>query len=176
MKIIHIFAQQLFAFHYKGEEGNSLKKVLTQWNDPEYIYQFLKENAADIKPGKNIAQLVNEIMEEGQFILETILEIINSDKQNLDHFFKPLDNNEYRIRELSRRKGRQKVLRLYAIRIESNVYVITGGAIKLPLQHLMQDREHTREELIRLNIAKDYLKNNGIFDEDSFFEFLNETQ
>ena len=149
---------------------------MTQWNDPEYIYQFLKENATDIKPGKNIAQLVNEIMEEGQFIIETILKIINSEKQNLDQFFKPLDNNEYRIRELSRRKGRRNVLRLYAIRIESNVYVITGGAIKLPLQHLMQDREHTKKELIRLHVAKDYLKDNGIFDEDSFFEFLNETQ
>lgn len=86
-----------------------------------------------------------------------------------------MDNNEYRIQELSRRKGRQSVLRLYSIRIERNIYVITGGAIKLHLQHLMEDRTHTQKELSRLNAAKDFLKNNGIFDEDSFFEFLNET-
>ena len=176
MKIVRIFAQQLFAFHYSNEEDNSLKKVLLQWSDPEYIYQFLKENEADIKPGKTISKLVNEIMEEEQFMIENILNIIKIGKQDLDQFFKPLDNNEYRIQELSRRKGRRRVLRLYAIRIESNVYVITGGAIKLPLQHLMQDREHTRKELVRLNAAKDFLKSNGIFDEDSFFEFLNEKQ
>lgn len=175
MKIVPIFANQLFASHHIGEEFNSLKWILIQWNDPGYIYKFLKENATDIQSGKNFAQLTNEIMEEAQFIIENILKIIDPDEQNLDHFFKSLDNNEYRIRELSRRKGRQRVLRLYAIRIESNVYVITGGAIKLPLQHLMKDREHTQKELIRLNAAKDYLKNNGIFDEDSFFEFLNET-
>lgn len=175
MKIVRIFAKQLFAFHYTGEEDNSLRRILALWEDPDYIYQFLKENAADIQPGKNFAQLTNEIIEEGQFLIETILKIINSQEQNLDHFFKPLDNNEYRIRELSHRKGRRKLLRLYAIRIESNVYLITGGAIKLPLQHLMKDRKHTQKELIRLNTARDYLKSNGIFDEDSFFEFLNET-
>lgn len=142
---------------------------------PGLYLSFLKENAADIQPGKNIVQLADAIMEEGHFIIDNILEIIHSDEKDLDYFFKPLDNNEYRIGDLSRRKGRRKMLRLYAIRIESNVYVITGGAIKLPLQHLMKDREHTQKELIRLNTARDYLKNNGIFDEDSFFEFLNET-
>ena len=174
MKIVRIFANHLFSFHFKDETENSLKRVLRQWEDAEYIYKFLKENAADIKPGKSIAELTNEIMEDSRFIIDSILKIIDSYEANLDHFFKPLDNNEYRIHELSRRKGRQSVLRLYAIRIESNIYVITGGAIKLPLQHLMEDRTHTQKELIRLNKAKDYLKNNGIFDEDSFFEFLNE--
>lgn len=35
--------------------------------------------------------------------------------------------------------NRAKYLRLYAIRIEPNMYVITGDAIKLPLQHMMDD-------------------------------------
>ena len=175
MQIVRIFAPQLFAFHFQNEKENSFKTILGLWMNHEYVYGFLKENAGDIPKGKNIAQMTNEIMEDGQFLIEAILKIIHSDEPNLDHFFKPLDNNEYRIRELSGRKGRRSVLRLYAIRIESNMYVITGGAIKLPLQHLMEDREHTQKELISLNAARDYLKINGIFDEDSFFEFLNET-
>lgn len=67
MKIVCIFADQLFAFHYKNEKENSLKKILALWNNPDYIYEFLKENAADIKPGKNIAQLTDEIIEDRQY-------------------------------------------------------------------------------------------------------------
>ena len=75
---------------------------------------------------------------------------------------------------LFRSKGRQHCLRLYAIKIDEDTFVITGGAIKLPLHHLMDDREHTRIELQKLKSAKSYLKENGVFDEESFFEFLNE--
>ena len=112
--------------------------------------------------------------EESYEINETIIQISNSENKSLDEFFKPLDNSEYSIRFLSKRKGRKSVLRLYAIRIEANLYVITGGAIKLPLQHLMQDRKHTQIELNKINTAKEQLENERIFDKDSFFEFLNE--
>lgn len=63
---------------------------------------------------------------------------------------------------------------MYAIKIDDDTFVITGGAIKLPLHHLMNDREHTRVELQKLDSAKSYLDENDVFDEDSFFEFLNE--
>lgn len=65
-------------------------------------------------------------------------------------------------------------MRLYAIKIDEDTFVITGGAIKLPLQHLMQDRAHTQLELSKLNKAKRYLEENGVNDNDSFYEFLNE--
>lgn len=39
--------------------------------------------------------------------------------------------------------------------------MITGGAIKLPLQHLMQDRKHTKLELSKINRVRDYLNANG---------------
>lgn len=70
-------------------------------------------------------------------------------------------------------KGRQNCLRLYAIKIDEETFVITGGAIKLPLHHLMEDRDHTIKELQKIKKAQDYLRANQIFDEDSFFEFLN---
>lgn len=62
---------------------------------------------------------------------------------------------------------------MYAIKIDEDIFVITGGAIKLPLQHMMQDREHTNVELQKIKRAQDYLKAQNIFDEDSFYEFLN---
>ena len=174
MKIIPIFGNQLFSFHYALEAFNEYRRLIEQWGNQEFLLHFLKENIADIPKGADIWKYMNWIAEESYEINETIIQISNSENKSLDEFFKPLDNSEYSIRFLSKRKGRKSVLRLYAIRIEANLYVITGGAIKLPLQHLMQDRKHTQIELNKINTAKEQLENERIFDKDSFFEFLNE--
>ena len=63
-------------------------------------------------------------------------------------------------------------LRVYAIRLEPNVYVVTGGAIKLT--RTMQEREHTMEQLEKLNRCKAYMRAYGVFDQDSFVELTNE--
>lgn len=57
-------------------------------------------------------------------------------------------------------------------RVEPNVYIVTGGAIKLTAT--MQEREHTQRELAKLNACRDYLKQNGVFDRDSFIDFFEE--
>ncbi len=99
--------------------------------------------------------------------------------EHLDELFKPLDITDTRMSELTREKARNwdrdrhaSWLRIYAIRLEPNVYVVTGGAIKLSRK--MQEREHTALELDKLNRCKAYLKANGVFDQDSFVELTNE--
>ena len=61
---------------------------------------------------------------------------------------------------------------MYAIRIDNNCFVITGGAIKMSQK--MQDHKDTQEELKKLNKAKDYLADNDVHDIDSFTELINE--
>lgn len=63
-------------------------------------------------------------------------------------------------------------MRIYAIRIESNAYVITGGTIKLT--RTVQEREHSKKAYEQLKAGQDYLKDQGIFDKDSFVEWRNE--
>ncbi|NBW34801.1 MAG: hypothetical protein EBR30_07235, partial [Cytophagia bacterium] len=72
----------------------------------------------------------------------------------------------------SKAKGDQPKtwLRIYAIKLESNVYVVTGGAIKLTRS--MQDREHTRLELQKFERCKAYLREQGIIDIDGLSELL----
>lgn len=38
----------------------------------------------------------------------------------------------------------------------------------------MQEREHTMEQLEKLNRFKAYMRANGVFDQDSFVELTNE--
>lgn len=63
-------------------------------------------------------------------------------------------------------------LRIYAIKLEPGIYIITGGAIKLT--RTMQEREHTLIELARMEKVRRFLLDNDIVDKDSFVDFLNE--
>lgn len=172
MKIVRIFADQLFAFQYEGEKLNELLKLLRKWNDTIYLFEFLKQNKADIPKQLSMMKAVNQLIDDANEIDQTLLTISKKPKRKLEEFFKPLDNQEYQIVSLSKQKGRKNYLRLYAIKIDDNCFVITGGAIKF--HHLMEDRPHTLKELEKINRCRDFFKNNGIFDSDSFFEFLNE--
>jgi len=72
-----------------------------------------------------------------------------------------LNNNEYIISVHQKSKARINIgwLRLYAIRLTANCYVVTGGAIKLTQD---MKRTHLIYELSKLERAKNFLRNNGI--------------
>jgi len=171
MKIVCIFADKLFAFHYDNEDENELKRNLELWTNINYLYEFLKAHKNDI--GKyTIEQIIEQISNDANTIDDFLAELSNDEHKNLDSFFKPLHNQEYQLKILSLRKGRKNLLRIYAIKIDEDCFVITGGAIKLT--QLMEDREHTKKELTKLEKAKQYLKENSVFDSDSFYEFIKE--
>lgn len=173
MKIVPIFAKKLYTFQYKDELLNELDRLLELWNDTSLLYQFAKDNRQDIPKDKTIEKVVNEIINNANEIDDTLHELSKNNTRKLDEFFKPLNNQEYKIVELSKQKGRKNYLRIYALRIDTNCFVITGGAIKFT--HLMNERDHTKKELSKINHCRDYLKSNGVIDTDSFYEFLNES-
>lgn len=73
---------------------------------------------------------------------------------------------------LKRRLKHVSWLRLYAIKLVSGIYIITGGAIKLTAK--MQEREHTSVELVKLEKVRRYLLDANITDDEGFVEYLNE--
>ena len=94
---------------------------------------------------------------------------------NLDTLFRPLENQRIREMLLSREKAKGKRhtthaswLRLYAIKLDKGIYLITGGAIKLT--HLISDREHTLNELKKMEMVRNYLLDNGIVDAEGIKE------
>ena len=52
-------------------------------------------------------------------------------------------------------------------KLDADMYLITGGAIKLTFH--MDEREHTRRELHKLEKVRSFLMERQIFDADSFF-------
>ena len=172
MVIESIFGEQLYSFKYEGAIKNEYFRLFELWDDAEYIHSFLKENEGDIPKRWTIDTFSEHLLNEAFDLEEDIIQLSDDENPRLSQFFKPLYNQEYHITELSRQKGKQKYLRIYAIRIDENCFVITGGTIKLT--HLMQDRPHSNEELSKINQCRDFLKENGVFDNDSFHEMISE--
>jgi hypothetical protein len=65
-------------------------------------------------------------------------------------------------------------LRLYAIKLSVGIYIITGGAIKLT--RTMQEREHTLQELEKMEKVRNFLIREHVFDEDSFTDYQQEVE
>lgn len=61
-------------------------------------------------------------------------------------------------------------LRIYALKVGNSKYIVTGGDIKLTAT--MQEREHTLEELRKMEEVRNYLLSEGVVDSDGFIDFL----
>jgi hypothetical protein len=169
MKIVPIFADKLFAFHYKGEAVNEFDRLMDLWTDIAFLIDYLKENNIT-----NVKKIVKDILQDAEQI-QDFLDNISQNKEPYGFYFEPLQNSE-RNKLLAFQKGKIKenILRYYAIKLDENCFVITGGAIKMSQK--MQEHTDTTNELKKLEKARAYLKQNGVFDEDSFFELLIEQQ
>ncbi len=181
MKFVRIIPRHdhLWAVKSPDEEVDELTLLFRKWNNAEYLLDFFMDNFEDLKRFFRIERLdqaVEDTLEDAEALEELVLDFPYT--EHLDELFKPLDVTDTKISELTREKARNwdrdrhtSWLRIYAIRLEPNVYVVTGGAIKL--SRTMQEREHTALELEKLNRCKAFLKANGVFDRDSFVEISN---
>lgn len=165
MKIVSIFAENLYAFHYKDESDNEFARLMELWTDVEYLRNFAKFNGIS-----ESNRFVTEILSNAEEI-DDFLYTLNSQLESFDRYFEPLQLSEY-TKVLSFQKGKIKrnQLRLYAIKIDKNCFVITGGAIKM--SQTMQGHPTTSIELKKLNEARAFLESQGVFDVDSFYEII----
>ena len=171
---------RLWAVRYQGDKENALQKVMGQWNDAEWLADFFTRNFDDLVSYFKITKLdeaVYDTMEDSDELECLILDI--SPDANLDELFRPLENGRTSEMMLSKEKARLRNrprhaswLRLYAIKLNPGIYVISGGAIKLT--RTMQEREHTLIELEKLEKVRQYLVANGVVDDDSFNDLIKE--
>ena len=171
MEIVSIFEPYLYSFKYPDEEFNELERLFEEWNDIEMLFKFFEENSKDLKYYQiEVDDAIIETRKEANALRKKFIDLSLSSSPNLDSMFVNLDDSELRIIDLAKQKSKRRWLRIYALRIDPNSYVITGGAIKLT--HKMAGRLHTEKELIKLDTCRNYLKDQGVFDTDSFNELV----
>lgn len=172
--------EKLWAVRYDDCLDNVLDSILGQWNDVVWLRNFFKANLEDLTSYFKITdvnQAIYDTIDDSERLQCLIMDI--SPEANLDKLFRPLDNSRTSEMILGKEKARlhdsQKHaswLRIYAIKLDPGIYVITGGAIKLT--RTMQEREHTLVELARMEKVRRFMLDNNIVDKDSFDDYLKE--
>jgi len=170
----------LWAVRYDNCLDNVLDTVFGQWNDVTWLRSFFKRNIGDLAAYFKITdvnQAIYATIEDSERLQCLILDI--SPDANLDRIFRPLENQRMTEMLLGKEKARLKNtpdhaswLRIYAIKLDPGIYIITGVAIKLT--RTMQEREHTLAELARMEQVRRCLLDNNIVDMDSFQDYLTE--
>jgi hypothetical protein len=174
MKIVRIFTSDnsddgIWSIHLDGSEQSEFDKFFDSMNDIEWLYHFFEENKADLTSGffgnLTVGEVVLKTFEEIEVMEDVLYDYAEQGfakgNANLQLIFKPLNNFEYGItlHQKSKARIRRGWLRVYAIRLSENCYLVTGGAIKLTLD---MKRTHLQYELTKLEQAKLFLRNNGI--------------
>ena len=154
--------------------------LIGQWNDVVWLRNFFKANLEDLTSYFKITdvnQAIYDTIDDSERLQCLIMDI--SPEADLDKLFRPLDNSRSSEMILGKEKARlhntpkhASWLRIYAIKLEPGIYVITGGAIKLT--RTMQEREHTLVELARMEKVRRFMLDNNIMDKDSFDDYRKE--
>jgi hypothetical protein len=179
MKVVRIFVKEdsadgIWSIHFDNERQNEFDSFFDQMNDIPYLHKFFEENKIDLWSGffgnittaEAVQRTLSEVEEVEAALYNYTEHGFTGNGICLQHLFKPLNNFEYAISSHQKSKARLKRswLRIYAIRLDQNCYLVTGGAIKITYN---MERIHLQKELLKLERAKTFLRNNGIeFPED----------
>ncbi|MEI6652654.1 MAG: hypothetical protein WCL42_08790 [Chlorobiaceae bacterium] len=170
----------LFAVHFPEKPCDEFRSLFDYWSDPELLENFFEANTGDLQQSRysypSIDDAVLWTIEEAQFLLKVLYKRAQQGQREpssaLQTLFRPLGPSDARSLSWQRSKvyGRHHKgwLRVYAIRLSANTFIVTGGAIKLTQR--MEERSHTERELVKLEKVKEFLRRNGIHDGD--FEVL----
>ena len=169
-----------FVRSLQREDADELTRVFRNWSNFDFLLDFFLDNFKDLDHFfsiRSIRKAIQDTVEDADYLEKMILQFPGT--EDLDTLFNPLSLSDNRAAELTREKARNwdrerhaSWLRIYAVRLEEGIYVVTGGAIKLT--PTMQERPHTKAELDKMDKCQEYLKSNGVFDQDSFIDYINE--
>lgn len=177
MEIVRIF-DNLFAFKYDDESMHELERLFEFWQDIEYLEDFFSSNSSDLQRDiwhfSSVEDAIFKTLKYAKHLQKKIVKLCTDDGvpklQNLESLFKPLIDCAYRIEPFNMSKATDNWLRLYALKADVDVYVITGGAIKLT--RTMQERDHTALELKKIEACRKYLLESGIVDSEGLIELV----
>ncbi len=165
------------------EPQDEFCRIFNNWQDPEYLDGFFNKHKKDLQSKFfnfiSIEEAIKKTIDEAYEFQQEILSTAENGKkdflQNLQTLFRPLHKSEefiYPIPNFQKSKAygsRRSWLRIYAIRIDKNVFFITGGAIKLTKT---MNKKHLKKELKKLEKVKQFLISENIIDNESIVDFL----
>jgi hypothetical protein len=157
--------------------GNELSKLQDYLQDPQWVREAVKNPRSGWKTGKykhiRLADLSQRILDEAADFFDKIEDIaLNASKGDwldlreeelkfLTDGDRQMDPNRFKM--YTYRKN--SILRLYGLKVNHDLAIITGGGIKL--DHTMHD-SNLGIEVQKMDHLLQWLKRNGILDQNDF--------
>lgn len=144
------------------DQLHEFQRLFNLWKNAAALNDFFEEYEEDLKDpywdGITIDEAITKTQKEAKELNKILIEYAKDGKsKNLSMLFKPLSKGGYSSLEKDKVKvsGKKTWIRLYAIRIDVNLFVVCGGAIKL--RKTLNERDYLLKELEKLEITKQYL-------------------
>jgi hypothetical protein len=181
MKIKPIFVDDgtregLYAMQYIQGELDEFERLFDWWNDVQAIHEYCLGNLEylenDFFLDVSLDMIETKISDEAARLEELLHEYcqdgFSGRGDNLQMLFKPLKDHEHalpvrqetKVKILDTYNFPKPILRLYGIRLGTNTFLITGGAVKWTQK--MNQHPDTQLELEKLEIVRRFLIQNDI--------------
>jgi hypothetical protein len=175
-----LFDSELGVLDENGEEIpivelHEFSRLFNFWEDIDRLRMFFETNESDLKEefwdGITIDDAIRKTRNEARRLKSILLNYARigntKGEHNLSALFKPLVDGKIEKkleRDKAKVEGHKTWLRIYAIRIDVNFFIICGGAIKL--RKTLNDREYLLNELKKIEITRNTILNDesGVFD------------
>lgn len=178
--IFELIPGALYSARFDGQPCHEFSRVFRLWNDATYLEQFFESHYEDLVAFWEfmaVEEAVAITVDEANILEGAILDAARigckEGFDNLSVLFKPLSQVKFGIERLEKNKARgprrHSWLRLYAVRLGVNKFVVSGGAIKLT--RTMNERDHLLGELRKLEKVCEFLREDQN-DEFGLFELF----
>lgn len=178
MEITAIYPPYIYSIHYDDAETNEFDRLFQQWNDMGYVIQFFSTYQEFLKSPiwQSISEpedAANQVLQEAADLEDLFDELfdntIKGEEMDFDSHFHYLEGKyKYEIERPPMKSygtNRPSLLRIYAIKMNSNTYLITGGGIKLAER--IQDSPDLKDHVFNnIDRVRQFLTANGIIDSE----------
>lgn len=181
MEIKSIFALQntnesLYTVVFDTSKESAYDDFYETYRNVDFLEDYFEKNKERLQylhPNITVTDAVLSTIDEVEELHGYLIELTNQEtNDDLEYLFKPF-HNKFIKEKLTESKAygvyKKSWIRLYAIRVDYNLYVITGGGIKLV--RATQDDALLNQEVERMEFVRDYLLKEGIISEDEIKEF-----
>lgn len=178
MRLEKIYEPYIYSIKYEGQEDNEFDRLFDAWSDMSYLENFMMTNKKYLdnpiwgvvySPEKAAATVRDEANDLNDLLYELYKHSFYGEKPDFDSHFRFLDGKKYRdVLEYIPMKSygtyNPSFIRIYAIKLKNNQYIITGGGIKLA--DSIQDSPDLKNHVIQnIDRVRAWLISNGIMDE-----------
>lgn len=167
---------RMFAVRYDGEVHDEWTKCVLRWRSPSFLLEELRRK-------KNLLSYhglqLSDAVVKTRDLAEDLLRKVYEKRNDVDEVFEPLrpgsPSNRVLVQMKSDKRDRlgepvRTWLRVYAIRIDDGIYLVTGSALKNSRR--AEDDTDTMKEIHKLQRMRLELIERGVFDAETFLDYL----